>query len=53
MNEAQANKIIELLESLNEKLDSVIRGDCTLDVTVKDVQTTVEVCGSVTAYEPR
>lgn len=47
---SRLDRLIALLESLDARLDSVIEGRATLEVTV---QGTVDVEGSVTAYEPR
>lgn len=43
MTEEQAKKIIELLESIDNRLKSVIEGDCTLDVTISECDAVVTV----------
>lgn len=51
MTEEQVNKIIALPESINSKLESAIDGDKNVKITVQNEP--IEVCGDVTAHEPR
>lgn len=44
MTEQQADQIIKLLISLDQRLERIEKGECTVDVAV---QNTVEVCTGV------